>query len=271
MRIFAIKDEELPKQDTLGYLLFYEKSRCFYIELPDDADPWETPLLLSSRLKQGEYTINAYWSKIWVQQRIVPPDRQNLGQVLKANGLDEYDEFDLLMLSKGRCAQDNCYLTEIDESRLPESLKKRWEKKIEDVVPIADNHLLVFFRDGMLKKCDVMSLAKGNMQLSTILSSRELFCKVAVQTDGYGIGWGERMIISNSELYDNGVDIPLVLDDFISFIANRVVNSAEAAEILGCSRQNIDDLTRRGMLHPVRKDTRNKLYMKNEVQQRIKG
>ena len=78
MRIFAIRDEELPKDETLAYLLYYEQAKCFYIELPDDADPWTTPLLLSSFLKRGEYTINAHWSRMWVQQRIIPSNRQNL-------------------------------------------------------------------------------------------------------------------------------------------------------------------------------------------------
>lgn len=41
-----------------------------------------------------------------MQQRIAPTDRQNLGQILKDNGLDEYDEFQLLMLANGRCVQD---------------------------------------------------------------------------------------------------------------------------------------------------------------------
>lgn len=44
---------------------------------------------------------------MWVRQRIVPPDRQNIGQILKANGLEEYDEFSLLMFGSGRCAQDD--------------------------------------------------------------------------------------------------------------------------------------------------------------------
>ena len=43
MRVFAIKDEELT--GILAYLLYYEQAKSFYIELPDDADPWETPLL----------------------------------------------------------------------------------------------------------------------------------------------------------------------------------------------------------------------------------
>ena len=270
MRIFAIRDEELSPQKTLGHLLYYEKTKSFYIELPDDADPWETPLLLSSFLKRKELTVNAYWSKMWVQQRIVPPDRQNLGQVLKANGLDEYDEFDLLMLAKGRCAQDSCYLVEIDEGEIPDALRKRWEKKIEDVIPLAGSQLLVFFRDGMLRKCDAAKLIGSDVRFLPVLKNPELFRTVCVQTDGYGVSWSETMTIGNMKLYESGVEVPLTLDDFISFIANRVVNTSEAAEMLGCSRQNIDDLTKRGTLHPIREDARNKLYLKNEIQQRIK-
>ena len=100
MKIFAIKTDENEK--TLAYLLYYEKEKSFYIELPDKADPWETPLILSSFAKKNITTVNSYWSKIWVQQRIVPSDRQNLGQILKENNLTEYDEFELLMLSGGR-------------------------------------------------------------------------------------------------------------------------------------------------------------------------
>ena len=110
----------------------------FYIELHENADPWDTPLLLSSFVKNGETSINSYWSKMWVQQRIVPTDRQNLGQVLKDNNLKEYDEFGLLMLSMGRCAQDDYYLVPIEETQLPDNIRKRFAKLIEDVVPLDD-------------------------------------------------------------------------------------------------------------------------------------
>ena len=115
MKLFAIRDESAAEQIDLAYLLYYEVEKRFYIELPENADPWETPLLLSSFIKKGKTSVNSYWSKIWVQQRIVPTDRQNLGQVLRDNNLKEYDEFDLLMLSMGRCAQDDYYLVPIEE------------------------------------------------------------------------------------------------------------------------------------------------------------
>ena len=79
MRIFAIKDESLSSQTVLGYLIYYENAKAFYIELPEDADPWETPLLLSTFVKRGERSVNSYWSRLWVEQRIIPPDRQNIG------------------------------------------------------------------------------------------------------------------------------------------------------------------------------------------------
>ncbi len=271
MKIFAIRDDELSPQIALAYLLYYEQAKSFYIELPDDADPWQTPLLLSSFVKRGQHTVNAYWSKMWVQQRIVPTDRQNLGQVLKSNQIQEYDEFELLMLANGRCAQDSFYLEEITADEVPESLHKRWEKKIEDVVPITNWQLLVFFRDNVVKKCSIKKLVQDQAAFKPVLNSKALFSTVAVQTDGYGIKWSEQAVIDNKTLYDSGLEVPLSLEDFTSFVTNRVVNSAEAADMLGCSRQNIDDLTKRGKLHPIRQDARNKLYMKNEIQQRMQN
>ena len=106
MRVFSIRDESLDSEKDLGFLLYYEREREFNIELPEDADIWETPLLLSSFVKKGQLTVPDVWARIWVEQRIVPRDRQNLGAILRENGLSDYDVFALLDLSDGRCAQD---------------------------------------------------------------------------------------------------------------------------------------------------------------------
>lgn len=52
------------------------------------------------------------------------------------------------------------------------------------------------------------------------------------------------------------------------FVRYRVVNTAEAAELLDCSRQNIEDLVRRGKLHPVKEMSKSKLFLKSEINQR---
>ncbi len=268
MRIFAIRDELDNSEKDLAYLLYYELEKRFYIELPDDADEWETPLLLSSFAKRGEKTVNSYWSKLWVQQRIVPSDRQNIGQVLKDNGLASYDEFELLMLSMGRCAQDDYYLVALDEEQLPNSIQGRFEKRIEDVIPLDDYALLVFFRDGTVRKCNMRNFMEENKSFQIILRREDYFKNVRMQTGGHGVTWDETLNVSDAELYSNGIEIPLTMSDFKNFAIFRVVNKAEAAEILDCSRQNIDDLIKRGKLHPIKSTGKNTLFLKSEVLKR---
>lgn len=132
--------------NILGYLIYYEKPRRFYIELPDDADPWETPLILSSCLKRGEKTISAYWSKVWVQQRIIPSDRQNLGRILKDNGLDSYDEFKLLTMTDGRCSQTGLLLHYGCFRKKPSGFyKKKKQKKDKKCIPFGKEYIPYIF------------------------------------------------------------------------------------------------------------------------------
>lgn len=267
MKIFAIRSDSMRKAKNIAFLIYYEKEKTFYIELPEDADEWETPLILSSYLKKGEKTINSYHSKMWVQQRIVPSDRQNLGQILKENSLENYDEFDLLTLSKGRCAQDDYYLYPLTEDKLPTDFAIRFSKRIEDVIPLKNNYILVFFKNGEIKKCDVNPfIEKANC--TTILSKYEQFSSLEILVGGYGVAWGTILSISNEKLYDIGETINLNLDDFKCFVQNRVISVSEACNILDCSRQNVNDLIKRGKLTPIESKSNNILLMKNEVIER---
>ena len=268
MKIFAIRDDAAEFPKDLAYLLYYERDKRFYIELPEDSDPWELPLLLDSFVRQGEATVNSYWSRIWVQQRIIPPDRQNINEILRDNNLDEYDEFEMLMLAMGRCAQDDYYLVPVDEGALPEEITRRFARRIEDVLPLDDYCLLVFFRDGAIKKCRLKAFFGQNREFRILLSKPEYFGNVQMQTGGYGVAWDVNMTISDSLLYDMGEAIPLTADDFRKFVSQRIINAAEAADILMCSRQNIMDLTKRGKLHPVKSSVKNTLYLKSEVLKR---
>ena len=268
MKIFAIRDESAVNQADLAYLLYYETEKRFYIELPENADPWETPLLLSTFVKKGETSVNSYWSRMWVQQRIVPTDRQNLGQVLKDNNLKEYDEFALLMLTMGRCAQDDYYLVPIEETQLPAQIQKRFAKLIEDVVPLENFELLVFFRDGTVKKCSIKQRFADTPSFQVLFRNESFFYDANLQPGGHGIEWDINLSVSAATLYRIGKKVPLSVSDFQSFVVHRVVNVAEAAEILNCSRQNIDYLTRTGKLHPIKSSGKNTLYLKSEILKR---
>ena len=268
MRIFAIKDDTLPKDTVLGYLIYHEPSRSFYIELPDSADSWNLPLLLSSFADHGEYSINSAWSRRFVQQRIVPQDRQNIGQILVDNGLSEYDEFSLLMLSMGLCEQDDCYLEEVSAEQIPDFLSARWKTKVDEVVPLECPSLLVFFRNGVSKITDVREIAPSSAE--PYLANQVRFNTVEVQPDGFGVYWNEQAMIAHRDLYSHGVTVPLSLKDLHRFVQDRIVSASEACSILDCSRQNIDDLMRRDKLHPIRTDAKYKLFSKAEVMQRKK-
>ena len=268
MKIFAIRDSLDSAPKDLAYLLYYEIEKLFYIELPDQADPWETPLLLSTFAKRGECSINSYWSKVWVQQRIIPTDRQNISTILRDNGLKEYDEYTLLMLSMGRCAQDDYYLVPLEEGLLPATLRERFGRRIEDIVPLDPYALLVFFRDGCVRRCELSDYFAARKQFQILLTRPDLFPTAQIQTGGHGVKWDVHLTISDSQLYEMGTPVPLGLSDFRNYVIQRVVNSAEAAELLNCSRQNIDDLTRRGKLHPIKSSGKNTLYLKSEILKR---
>ena len=51
-------------------------------------------------------------------------------------------------------------------------------------------------------------------------------------------------------------------------VKKGVLTEDEAAEILGCSRQNIIDLTKRGKLHPIKTSEKSTLYLKSEILKR---
>ncbi len=288
MRIFAVRDDyiyrDCPSESSAGdmvcrkgarmhkdlaYLFYYEKEKLFFTELPEDADPWETPLLLSSFAERGIKTVNFYWSLRWVQQRIVPPDRQNIGMVLKENGLKEYDEFGLLMLAMGRCAQDDCYLVEIRRDDLPEDVAKRFQKRVDNVMPLDNLQILVFFMDGTIKKCDLNDYFTAHPEFRILTQRRDYFEEARPQTGGYGVMWDVNLIIPDTELDCMGVELPLKALDFERFAADNIINAAEACEMLGCSRQNINELVKREKLHPLKVWERNTLFLKSEVRKRL--
>lgn len=95
-----------------------------------------------------------------------------------------------------------------------------------------------------------------------------MFLIVMYKTGGYGIQWDENLSIPDSVLYNMGRRISLTADDFRVFASEGIINAAEAADILNCSRQYINDLVKTGKLHPIKATEKNTLFLKNEVLRR---
>lgn len=54
-------------------------------------------------------------------------------------------------------------------------------------------------------------------------------------------------------------------DELAAWIAENIISTGEAAEILGCSRQNIDDLIKRGKLKPIKAVNYIRLFFKDDI------
>ena len=102
-----------------------------------------------------------------------------------------------------------------------------------------------------------------------ILKSNDVFENVKVLEGGYGVGWGAQNDICDYVLRENGLEIGFHLDDLKVYIEKEIYDTAQAVDRLNCTRQNIDDLVRRGKLKPVKTGARNKLFMRSEVEKRL--
>lgn len=113
MRRFEIIDGSRRGGRPCAWLICHEPEERFEIELARHATAGDVPAMLMPFAQKGQRTIGHDWAIRWVQERIVPPSRQNLGQVLRANGMSVYDELQLIISSQGRCSQDDFYIREV--------------------------------------------------------------------------------------------------------------------------------------------------------------
>lgn len=112
MRKFAIRSE-LYKEKDLAFLYYDEEKKEYEIEVPETTRSQEAPLIIAAFIEKGQRKIGKEWSLRWVQERVTPPDRQNIGQILRVNHMTEYDEFKFLVKNEGRSCQDECYIVEL--------------------------------------------------------------------------------------------------------------------------------------------------------------
>ncbi len=132
-----------------------------------------------------------------------------------------------------------------------------------------NNRLLVFFRDGSVKQCDLTAMFENDSSFGILLKQPAWFRNVRLQPGGHGIQWSDRLTVSDRALYAMGTSVPLTLEDFRSFVTERIVNAQEAAELLGCSRQYINELVKGGKLRPIKASEKSALFWKSDLLKRL--
>ena len=238
MKIFEILDEE--NKISIGVLLYYEKEKTYIIELQDNLDEWNAPLLLASYARKNVYTIPRDISFLWVKERVIPSGRQNISDILARHKIKAYDEMKFLEISEGRCSQDSLYIKKID--CLPEFVEKRIRKNIVECVILDDRSLLCFFADGVIKKVDITKLMYVN-GVDKILENDKLYQSGKVGTGGYFVTFDGSIDIPAMILYETGEYIPLKQTDFMAFVKKNILDTSDSGILLECSRQNISYLS----------------------------
>lgn len=54
-------------------------------------------------------------------------------------------------------------------------------------------------------------------------------------------------------------------EELTKYIQNEIINTTEALEILQCSRQNLNNLVKRGVLTPIKDLPRDRLFYKEDI------
>lgn len=271
MTTFEIRDAAQPIGRNVGrlvgYLFYYERARRFYTELLAELDEWETPAMFYGHVKRGIYSIDSKWSMKWVRQRIIPAERQNIGMILKENGLKVYDEYKLLCLSEGRCAQDEGYIVKTEFDRISSDIKERLQKKVADVLPLQDNRIFVFFKDGNTRQIDAGQMLGEQNAFCRVLREPAIFERVKVSPGGNGIEWDEDRSVMAEDLYNAGESIGLGYDNLLRFTNKRLVDTTEACALLNVSRQYINQLVKQGRLRPVLSGEKGRVFLRAELEE----
>lgn len=260
MKIFDIFDAE--NDASVGALLYYEKSGSYIVELCDNLDEWTAPLLFTSYVKRGIYTILREISLLWVRERVIPSGRQNIGSILSNHRLKEYDEMKLLELSEGRCSQDGLCIKKLTE--LPKYAADRAAGNVTECIVNESGYLVCFFADGTIRKVDLHKLEAEN-GVDKVLGNAAVLRSGKVGVGGYSVIFNDSIEISARLLQSAGQKLSLTKADFEAFITRNTLDTTGCCDMLECSRQNIAYMVNEGQLAPVRENVRGNLYLKGDV------
>jgi len=112
LKSFALCDGDL-KDRQVGTFTYDTETKQFSMTIIEDIPNGDLPLSLEGFVNNKKYLLSHQDTARWIRGRICPPGRHNIREILKDNGLSEYDEFGLLMITKARCDKDNLYLSSL--------------------------------------------------------------------------------------------------------------------------------------------------------------
>lgn len=245
MKIFAIRNKNM----VYAYLFSNDTYDDYYIEINDEVK--EQDVFLKMFLDKNEKTINNDWAKRWIDERVIPSNRQNINEILKDSNLQEYNELVLLIKSKGKSSMDDNYLEEIKMDKVSEGVQKRREKRIIDFI-FDNNRLFVFFMDGITKEYAI----NDNNELKYIINEKPF-----LSIFGNEIIFNSKIRYNYDYLYDNGTIINISYTGLVAYLVDNLIKTKDVEKELDYSRQYINMLAKKEKIKKINND----IYLKNSV------
>lgn len=111
-RIFEIYNAAKRQHPVVAELRVGADLEDASITILPHVEPGDLPLMLALFLEDGQREVPQKWTKRWIEERVPPAGRQNIGEILRANGLESYDLLGLLVAGCGRSSHDDYLIRE---------------------------------------------------------------------------------------------------------------------------------------------------------------
>lgn len=239
---------EIRNKNNVYAYLFYTNNidDSYYIELNKEAK--DLPVFFHLFAEKDKYVINNYFSEKFLNERIIPYERHNIGSILRENHMYNYNPIDFYIKSRGASSMDDSFIRKIKSEEIIENVKERRKHLIQDFIVLKNNKMIVFFIDGASKIIDINN--NPNKPFLSIFGEEIIF--------------DSKYRFDYDYLYNNGKDFPLSYDDLINYMNDNIFNSGDICEKYSVSRQYVNQ----------RKDDFIKiddnLYLKNDVLVKLK-
>ena len=240
LKIFAIKN----KKYIFGYFFVDLENDDCYIELNEGLDNY--PVFFDIFINKKKYIIESYWTRKWIEERVIPAERQNINDILKDNGFKYYNEILMIIASKAHSSMDDNYLKEIKYNEISDFVKERRKHLIKDFIYLKEkNKIIVFFEDGISKMIDLKT--KNNKPFINSFGS-EL---ISTSYEFY----------SYDDIYKNGEETPLLYDDLLNYIGDNILSTNAIKKEYDYSRQYVNKLKQEKKIYELHDN----LFIYNDI------
>lgn len=237
MKIYEIRN----KHTVYGYF-FYEDDDNYYIEIVDGLPSY--PVFFNEFVKKNTYIINSYWTLKWINERVIPYSRQNINSILKENNMTRYNEIEMLIKSMGKSSMDDNYLKCIKESEICDSIRKRREKTIKDIMPISNDKIIIFYNDG---KTTINEIKQEGTPFITALRNELIY--------------DFKNRFNYLDLYNSGENISFLYTDLIKYLDNNLMDVKAVKDEKNITRQNVYNLKKKDNIIGLKYN----LFLKNNI------